>query len=295
MSDKSQHVIEAGEVEALLGRDKLRLVDGSWYLPAQNRNGRAEYLASRIPDAVYFDIDEISDKSSALPHMLPTPENFGAAMGALGISRDDDIIVYDGPGMFSAARVWWSFRIMGATSVRILDGGFDRWKAEGRPVETGTPGAPQKAVFEARPDLTRVRGIGEMRANLKSGNAQVFDARPFARFCGTAPEPRPGLRSGHIPGSQPVPATELFADGRLKPIDELRAVFETVSLAMDRPVITTCGSGVTAAVISLALESIGHRDHALYDGSWSEWGQAEDAPVAQWLDGTISGKTSVRE
>ncbi|MCB1428182.1 MAG: 3-mercaptopyruvate sulfurtransferase [Nitratireductor sp.] len=295
MSEKSRFVIAGDEVQQMLASARVRLVDGSWYLPAQNRDAKAEFMAARIPGAVRFDIDEISDRSSALPHMLPTPENFGAAMGALGISEDDDIIVYDGPGMFSAARVWWNLRVMGAKSVRILEGGFDRWQMDGRPVETGAPKSPEPALFKAVLDADRVRGIADMRANLKSGNAQVLDARPFARFCGTAPEPRPGLRSGHIPGSQPVPATELFSDGKLKPLDELREVFNGVALAMDRPAITTCGSGVTAAVISLALESIGHTDHSLYDGSWAEWGQAEDAPVAQWLDGEVSGKTTVRE
>ncbi|MEZ5870338.1 MAG: 3-mercaptopyruvate sulfurtransferase [Nitratireductor sp.] len=295
MSERSHLIITADELQAMLGSPNLRVIDGSWYLPAQNRDARAEFLEARIPGAVRFDIDGVSDRSSLLPHMLPSPEAFAEAVGAMGISAENGIVVYDGPGLFSAARVWWTFTIMGAKSVRILDGGFDRWKAEGRPVETGEPALPAPAVFNAKPDLSRVRSIGDMRANLKSGNAQVFDARPFPRFCGTAPEPRPGLRSGHIPGSQPVPATDLISDGKLKPLDELREILDSVSLAMDRPAITTCGSGVTAAVISLALESIGHPDHALYDGSWAEWGQADDAPLAQWLDGTLAGKTSVRE
>ncbi|MFZ1816102.1 MAG: 3-mercaptopyruvate sulfurtransferase [Rhizobiaceae bacterium] len=285
MSNSNPFILEADALQAMLHSPTLRLVDASWYLPAQNRNGRSEYEAARIPGAVYFDIDAVSDRSSPLPHMLPTPDQFAKAMSALGISETDDIVVYDGPGMFSAARVWWTFRTMGAGSVRILDGGFDHWRADGRPIEEGPAKAPAAAMFKPTLDAARVTGIDAIRANLKLGQSLILDARPLARFRGEAPEPRAGLRSGHMPGARPLPATDLVRDGKLKPLNELQALLDSVFADHKRNIITSCGSGVTAAIISLALESTGHPSHTLYDGSWAEWGQADDAPVATWEDG----------
>ena len=282
MSQERPFTITPDELHTRLGEDRLRIVDASWYLPAQNRDGRAEHEAARIPGAVYFDLDAISDTSSPLPHMLATPQAFAEAVGAMGIAETDDIVVYDGPGVFSSARVWWNFRVMGAKSARVLDGGFDRWRAAGRPVETGTPSPRKPAVFKPVFDAARVRTIDDIRANLKLGEQLIFDARPAGRFTGDVPEPRPGLRSGHIPGAQSMPADTFSLDGRLKDIDELKPMFEAVALTPGRHAITSCGSGVTAAIISLALDTIGHTSHSLYDGSWAEWGQAEDAPVATW-------------
>jgi thiosulfate/3-mercaptopyruvate sulfurtransferase len=281
MSD-NPFFISADELQGKLGSPGLRIVDGSWYLPAQNRDAAAEFAAGRIPGAVRFDIDEISDKASGLPHMLPSPEDFAKAAGAMGISENDEIVVYDGPGVFSSARVWWTFRVMGARNVRILEGGFDRWKEARRPVETGSPTQPAPAVFKPSFDAARVTGIDAIRENIHSARAQLLDARPQGRFTGAVPEPRPGLRSGHVPGSKSVPADTLVREGMLKDVKELQQLFKGVSLDMKKPVITSCGSGVTAAIISLALETMGHPNHSLYDGSWTEWGKADDAPVARW-------------
>jgi thiosulfate/3-mercaptopyruvate sulfurtransferase len=274
--------INADELQGRLGSPSLRIVDGSWYLPAQNRDAAAEFRSARIPGAVRFDIDAVSDKSTSLPHMLPSPGDFATAAGAMGICEADEIVIYDGPGLFSAARVWWTFRVMGAKNVRILEGGFDRWKAAGRPVETGLPAAPVPATFTPSFDAARVTAIDTIRDNVHTARAQMLDARPQGRFTGAVPEPRPGLRSGHVPGSKSLPADTLINDGKLKDINELHQLFKAVSLDLNKPVITSCGSGVTAAIITLALESVGHKNHSLYDGSWAEWGQAEDAPVARW-------------
>ncbi len=282
MTSDNRFFINADELQARIGAPDLRIVDASWYLPAHGRDGRAEFEAARIPGAVFFDIDAISDKTSDLPHMLASPAQFAAAVGALGISETDDIVVYDALGLLSAPRVWWNFRIMGARSVRILSGGFDRWRAADRPVETGAPHIPQPAVFNAAFQPGRVASLDDMRANIKSSRVLVLDARSFGRFAGTDPEPRAGLASGHIPGSKSLPWETLVADGELKDIDTLRELFRAVSLDESRPVITTCGSGVSAAILTLALECLGHEQNALYDGSWTEWGSTEDAPVARW-------------
>lgn len=281
---RGPYTITPDELEALLGAPDLRMIDGSWYLPAQNRDAKAEFATSRIPGAVYFDIDARSDQSSPLPHMLPTPEAFAKASGALGVSETDDIVVYDGPGVFSAPRVWWMFRVMGAKRVRVLDGGFDRWKSDGRPVETGAPVQPEPAKFEAYFNTGAVADIDDIRATIKSGAVQILDARPYERFTGQTPEPRPGLRGGHMPGAKSLPVAELTENGRLKDIYALKQIFAELAVGEGRPTITSCGSGVTAAVISLALETAGHFSHRLYDGSWSEWGQADSAPVARWED-----------
>lgn len=281
MSD-NPFFISPSQLAEKLGSPNLRVVDASWYLPAHGRDGAAEFASARIPGAVRFDLDAVSDKSVDLPHMLPTPQAFAAAAGAMGVSETDEIVVYDGPGVFSSARVWWTFRSMGATNVRILAGGIDRWKQSGMPIETGAPQTPVPAVFNPDFDASKVAHIDTIRANVHTGESLILDARPQARFTGAQAEPRPGLRSGHVPGSKSLPADTLVRDGELKPVAELKQLFEGVSLDARRPVITTCGSGVTAAIITLALESVGHSRHSLYDGSWAQWGKADDAPVARW-------------
>lgn len=257
----------------LVGNEDVSFVDGSWYLKDQHRNGRDEFLAMRIPGAVFFDIDAISDQVSDLPHMLPSADAFSQAVSALGLSRDKQIIVYDGPGLFSAPRVWWTLKTMGADHVSILEGGFDTWKANTYPVETGNPNPARVQIFSNAFDASRVASKQEVEETVAASNAIIIDARPIARFDGTASEPRPGLRSGHIPGSKSLPASALVTDGRLKPKETLDAIFNDLGIGMETPVITTCGSGVTAAILTLALEETGRKNHKLFDGSWAEWGR----------------------
>jgi thiosulfate/3-mercaptopyruvate sulfurtransferase len=278
MSERNPFLASGDWLQERLGTPALSIVDGSWYLPAHNRDGRAEFEACHIPGAVFFDQDRIVEPGSTLPHALPSPEVFARQVAAMGISEADTIVVHDGPGFFSAARVWWMFRIMGAGKVFLLDGGFDRWKAEGRPV-TSEPTQVRTAAFAARFDSAGVVGFPEMMAIVRQGLAQVADARPAGRFTGDLPEPRPGMRSGHMPGALSVPSSELSRDGSVLPPDELRALFKEAGIDLSRPVVTTCGSGVTAAAISFALQSLGHEQNRLYDGSWSEWGGRPDTPV----------------
>lgn len=279
MPEKSPFVIDADWLQQRLGSPGVALVDGSWYLPAQKRDAQAEYDAGHIPGAVFFDLDQVVDPNSDLPHMLPSPEDFARYVGSMGISADDTVVVYDGPGFFSAPRVWWMFRTMGMYQVYILDGGFDRWKAAGRPVTAeATRIAP--CVFHARFDKERVVSLAGMRRIVESGESQIADARSPGRFAGTDPEPRPGLRSGHMPGARNVPSSALSKDGELLSVEELRSVLQDAGLDLTKPVVTSCGSGVTAAAITLALESVGHTDNRLYDGSWTEWGGQQDTPVA---------------
>ncbi|NKB54473.1 MAG: 3-mercaptopyruvate sulfurtransferase [Rhizobiaceae bacterium] len=261
----------------------LSIVDASWYLPTmladgEPRNGRAEFESRHIPGAVYFDIDAISQSGSNLPHTLASPEIFAKMVGELGISNQDTIVVYDGMGLFSAARAWWNFRIMGAENVVLLNGGLPKWIAEQRPTEAGKAEASSKS-FDAEFKAGSVVSFDVMSEIVGTGSAQIADARPGPRFTGEAPEPRAGMRSGHMPGALSVPFSELAKDGQLRSAEELSQVFEDAGVDLSRPLVTTCGSGVTAAALTLALETIGHTSHKLYDGSWSEWGSRDDTPV----------------
>jgi len=277
--DQSPFVVSFDWLKNRIGEPGLKIVDASWYLPAQNRNATAEYAASRIPGAVYFNQDKIVDPASELPHTIASPADFARAAGELGLSDSDTIIVYDGPGMFSAPRVWWLLRIFGAGNTYVLDGGFDSWKAQGLPMETGHPASPSPADFNVMPNSGAITGFDEMRSIIDGQTSQIADARGPGRFTGAEPEPRAGLRSGHMPGARNVPFPTLVDGGKLKPVSQLRLALEASGLDLEKPVVTTCGSGVTAAVITLALQSIGHRANTLYDGSWSEWGSHDDTPI----------------
>jgi thiosulfate/3-mercaptopyruvate sulfurtransferase len=280
MPETSPFVVDADWLQSRLGGPGLSIVDASWYLPAQKRDARAEYDAAHIPGAIFFDLDRVVDPDSDLPHMLPRPGIFAQHVGAMGISADDTIVVYDGPGFFSAPRVWWMFRTMGVYQVYVLDGGFDRWRAEDRLV-TAEPTKTAPNVFYPNFDASRVASLDEMRRIVETGSSQIADARSPGRFAGTEPEPRPGIRAGHMPGANNVPYSALSQNGELLPLEALKEVLEGAGIDLSKPVVTSCGSGVTAAVITLALESLGHTDNRLYDGSWSEWGAQADTPVAK--------------
>ena len=256
----------------------LRIVDASWYMPASVRDPDAEYAAAHIPGAVRFNPDVIADTSIPLPHMLASPETFAEAAGALGISETDTIVVYDGAGLFSAARVWWNFRIMGASKVFVLDGGLPKWTAEGRPLATGTMAAP-RASFTPKFNPEGVADVSRVLASLDSADIQVVDVRSGERFRGEAPEPRPGLRSGHMPGALNLPFNELIDKGQLRDVETLRAIVAKAGIDAKKPVIASCGSGITAPLLTLAIAAIGGIEGAVYDGSWTEWGGRDDLPV----------------
>lgn len=259
-----------------LGDPDLRVLDASWYMPAEGRDPAAEYAAAHIPGARFFDIDEISDLRSDLPHMAPPPEKFISRMRAMGVGDGHQVVVYDGAGLFSAARVWWLFRLMGHPDIAVLDGGLPKWRAEGRAVEDMAPVVRDRHITVRR-QSDMIKDVTQVARAVKLGDWQIVDARSPERFRGEAPEPRPGLRSGHIPGARNVHYAALInGDGTMKPNPDLSAVFAAAGVDLDQPVITSCGSGVTAAVVNLALEVLGHGRHALYDGSWTEWGMYPD-------------------
>ncbi len=277
--DPSLFVSTAWLAENLNSPD-LAIIDGTFLMPDENRDARAEYLEGHIPGAVFFDIDAIADHTTKLPHMLPQAADFASAMGKLGLSEGMTFIVYDSSDFQGGARVWWTLRVFGARDVRMLAGGISRWRAEGRPLEKGlVHRAPQSFIVDF--DRHAVANAEDVKRASETGSAQIVDARAAPRFSGTAPEPRPGLRSGHIPGSLNLPWREVVASGEIKPADQVKAIFAKAGVAADRPAITTCGSGVTAAILLLALASIGKSDVVLYDGSWTEWGARSDLPVAR--------------
>ena len=259
--------------------DAVKVLDGSWYLPAQKRDPVAEYHAGHIPGAEFFPIDEIADPNSDLPHMLPSAEDFGKAIGAMGITNSDRIVVYDGIGLQSAARVWWEFRAFRHYDVAVLNGGLPKWKAEGRPLETTVP-QPERATFGAKLDNGAVRTIEQLLANTESHAEQVLDVRPRGRYDGTDIEPRPGVRSGHIPGAKHLVYTDILNDDRtLKDAEAVRAALDGAGIDLNGPVVTSCGSGITASAMALGLHLIGHDQWAVYDGSWTEWGGRTDTPI----------------
>ena len=277
--DDPRTLVSTDWLAAHLNDPDLRILDASWHMPGSGRNAQAEYQATHIPGARFFDIDDISDQRSALPHMAPPPEKFISLMRAMGVGDGHQVVVYDSSGIFSAPRVWWTFKLMGKADVAVLDGGLAKWIAEERETEDLPPMVRDRHITVQR-QAGLVKDVSQVASASKLGDWQIVDARAPERFRGEADEPRPGLRAGHIPGSSNVFFRQLLnADNTLKSPDELRAAFEASGVDLTRPVITSCGSGVTAAVLSLALEILGHRKHALYDGSWSEWGMYPDLKV----------------
>lgn len=273
-------IVETEWLEKHLSSPDLVILDGSWHLPTANRDPKAEYLAEHIPGALFFDIDELTDDKSSLPHMLPSTVKFSSRMKKMGIGDGARIVVYDTSGIFSAARVWWTFRAMGHQDVAVLNGGLKKWKAEDRPLEDGPPIKRSEKHYTPLQNAEIIRDLDEMKALLSKSKAQIVDARPAGRFEGRDDEPRPGLRKGHIPGSRNIPSQSLLtSDGRLKPPAELAALFNAAGIDVSRPVVATCGSGVTASMVALALAVLGQTNAAVYDGSWAEWGQDNGLPI----------------
>jgi thiosulfate/3-mercaptopyruvate sulfurtransferase len=279
--DNPKTLVSTDWLGAHLKDPDLRILDASWYLPDAARDPKAEYAQAHIPGARFFDIDEVSDQRSTLPHMAPPPEKFMSRLRAMGVGDGHQVVVYDGAGLFSAARVWWLFRLMGKTDVAVLDGGFPKWQAEGRPVEDMAPIVRDRHMTVQR-QAHLVKDVTQVAAAAKLGDHAIIDARSPGRFRGDEAEPRPGLRSGHIPNSVNLHYRRLLNDdGTMKTPPELRQAFEAAGVDLGKPAITTCGSGVTAAILNLAMELIGKDDHALYDGSWAEWGMYGDLKVAK--------------
>ena len=279
----SRNFITTAELAAELDDPDLGLIDASWHLPNTGRIGAAEFRAKHIPRSVFFDIDLIADAEQGLPHMLPKPEAFARAMSALGLGDGMRFVVYDALGLYAAARVWWTLRAYRVEDVRILEGGLPRWIKEGRPLEHGDA-HPKPRPFASREADGFVASLEEVRAALASGSAQVVDARAAERFRGAAPEPRPGVRSGRIPGSLNLPFVDIIEHGSLKAPEALKAAFAEHGIDLRKPIITTCGSGVTAAILALAVEEAGGTVGGLYDGSWAEWGSRADCPVVTGPD-----------
>lgn len=277
----SDPLVSTDWLEHNLDLPDLRIIDCTWFMPDAGRDPRAEHEALHIPRSVYFDIDEIADSDSDLPHMLPSPTKFSARVRKLGLGDGLTIVAYDNNTFYASARAWWMFRAMGHEDIKVLDGGFAKWQAEGRPVDD-MPARPSERHFTPRTNSFLVRDLDQMRGNLTSRREQVVDTRSAARFAGSVAEPRPGLKAGHIPGAKNVPATDLLAaDGTLKDGQALTALFAAAGVDLERQITTSCGSGVSAAVANLALARIGKLDAALYDGSWTEWGSQQDTPIAR--------------
>ena len=275
---RDQALVATDWLHERLDAPDIRVVDATWFLPDAGRDGGAEYAEAHIPGSVFLDIDDVSDDASPLPHTVPSPAKFASRARRLGLGDGTRIVVYDGNDYFASARVWWMFRFMGHADVGVLDGGLKKWRAEGRPLDD-EPVRPGERHFTARQDNFLLRDLDQMRSNLTAKRAQVVDARSKGRFSGREPEPRPGLKSGHIPGSLNLPYRDLIAaDGTFKDKEALRAALAEAGVDPKRPVVTTCGSGVSAALINLALFTLGRPDTALYDGSWSEWGGRPDTP-----------------
>jgi len=278
--DDPKTLVSTQWLAAHLKDPDLRVLDASWYLPGSERDPFAEYQRAHIPGARFFDLDDVSDHRSDLPHMVPPVEKFMSRMRAMGVGDGHQIVVYDGSGLFSAPRVWWLFKLMGQMDIAVLDGGFPKWQAEGHPVEDLPPILRDRHMMVRRQNHM-VKDVTQVSAASKLGESEIVDARSPGRFYGTDPEPRPGLRAGHIPGSKNVFYKDLLkADDTMKSPDEMRQVFVEAGVDLDKPVITSCGSGVTAAILSLGLTRMGKTDHSLYDGSWTEWGMFPTLPIA---------------
>jgi thiosulfate/3-mercaptopyruvate sulfurtransferase len=284
VSDGFPALVSTEWLAARLGEAGLRVVDGSWYLPNSGRDARMEYAAGHVPGAVFFDLDATSDQTTSLPHMLPAAADFAEAMSRLGLHDSDALVVYDGSGVnLSAPRVWWTFRVFGHQRVAVLDGGLSKWQREGRRLEAGVVRLP-RGRFSARLDSRGVRDLSAIRSNIETAREQVVDLRSHGRFQGTEPEPRLGLRGGHIPGSRNLPFTELVTpEGILLPLDQLREKLLGSGIDLGRPIVATCGSGTSACALLHALHLLGHRRTALYDGAWTEWGGRKDTPIERGI------------